>query len=69
MGRQIRTKPDMNGNGAVLGGWLSGYGTYLWIGEGDRCVTTIGGRKLYRLAKAIVRQFESADTEQKRGAR
>jgi len=48
----------------TLGGWLQGRDTYLWIGDedGHRCLATIGrGENLYRLAKAIVAQFESPD--------
>lgn len=49
--------PDVLGQ---LGGWFSGPGTYLWVGDHDgKCIGWIEGRPLYRLAKAIVRHMES----------
>jgi hypothetical protein len=68
--QQIRTTPEMTRGGRFkLGGWLSGPNTYIWFGERDivradltvdygRCLGTLGGQRLYRLAKAIVRHFE-----------
>jgi len=41
-----------------LGGWYDGKRTYLWFGGGGACLGTLSGQKLYRMAKAIVRQFE-----------
>lgn len=63
--RAIKTKIDRPKNDpAVLGGWLQGRSTYLWLGYKDKegvehFIGTLGKRKLYVLARAIVRQFES----------
>ena len=58
--KRIRTKSDRPNDKIIIGGWFSGEHTYLWFGDlEDRCIGTISGNKLYRLAKAIVRQFES----------
>ncbi len=67
MGQRIRTtatKGYWRPAKVKLGGWLSGKeGTYLRFEltedalRGD-CLGWIDGQKLYRLAKAIVRQFE-----------
>jgi hypothetical protein len=61
--QQIRTKPDkpFGRHSAIrLSGWLQGRDTYLWIGSvDDRPLATISGQRLYRLAKAIVRHYES----------
>jgi hypothetical protein len=57
MGR-IRTKPDRKDDKIEIGGWLDGKGTYLWLGKDGKCIGTISDKKLYRLAKAIVKQFE-----------
>lgn len=54
----------------VVRGWLAGADTYLWFGERDhvdasgavvyaRFFGALGGYRLYRLAKAIVRHYES----------
>jgi len=63
--RPIRTK--MQGvhctHPGQLAGWLQGEDTYLWFGEAGeagRCMGFLGGQPLYRLAKAIVRQFEGS---------
>lgn len=65
--RQIKTKPDRAAkyHPAIIGGWLQGKSTYLWLGYADHngaeCfIGTVSKRKLYRLAKAIVRQFEQS---------
>lgn len=42
-----------------LGGWFQGKRTYLWFGESGRCLGLLSGHALYRLAKAIVRHYES----------
>lgn len=59
--QRIRTNIDpgstMQGR---LGGYLDGKQTYLWIGEGNRCIGVLSKRTLYRLAKAIVKQFDQA---------
>ena len=55
--RKIRTKLDAS-DGGKLGGWLNGHRTYLWFGVDGKCKGTLGGPKLLRLAKAIVRQME-----------
>lgn len=61
----IRTTLDTfkSESNARVGGWFSGRSTYLRfaIGEGvnDKFMGVIGDYKLYRLAKAIVRQYES----------
>lgn len=55
--QKIRTKPD---SGQVdIGGWLAGRQSYLWIGLSGQHIGTIGGHKLYRLAKAIVKHYEA----------
>ena len=41
-----------------ISGWLSGKGTYLWVGYGEDWGAVLDGQSLYRLAKAIVRRFE-----------
>ncbi len=44
----------------ILSGWLQGKLTYLWVGDkSGNFVGTLSGHKLYRLAKAIVRQFDN----------
>ena len=59
--RKIKTKLDdeksqVRGN---MSGWLDGKGTYLWFGDkDDKFIGTLSGQRLYRLAKAIVTQFE-----------
>ena len=62
--RRIRTQPSYD-NGLRLKGWLFGKETTLdvWHAMDDGHLTFIGdlvGQKLYRLAKAIVRQFEDS---------
>jgi hypothetical protein len=46
----------------VVGGWLSGEHTYLWIGRGKgddaQCAGFIQGKGLLQLARNIVREFE-----------
>ena len=58
--QKIRAKPRIAaGSDFELSGWLNGRLTYLWFGTKERgCMGFIDGRKLYRLAKAIVRHFE-----------
>ncbi len=59
--RKIKTKAtpgDSQTPAAEIGGWLHGKNTYLWIGHRGACAGTISGGKLYRLAKAIVKQYE-----------
>lgn len=57
--RRIKTKSDYIDDPIRFGGWFQGKQTYLRIGnELDECIGTLTGQKLYRLAKAIVRQFE-----------
>jgi hypothetical protein len=57
--RQIKTQADHGKKNIILSGWLDGKGTYLWIGDkNDNHLDTLSGYKLYRLAKAIVKQFE-----------
>lgn len=47
-----------------LSGWLDGKRTYLWIGEANGpCRGILSDHKLYRLAKAIVKQFERKEKE------
>lgn len=58
--QRIRTKPDRNMSSAFqIGGWLHGRHTYLWFGMDGKCIGTIYGQHLYRLAKAIVKHVES----------
>lgn len=64
--QRIRTKVSMvSGEQRLkLGGWLSGRNTYLWFGDRtDSCLGVLGDRRLYRLAKAIVRHFEEDTRE------
>ncbi len=42
-----------------LSGWFQGKHTYLWFGLNQVCLGTLSGGKLYRLAKAIVKHYES----------
>jgi len=62
MAKKIRTHRDRGGTYILeIRGWLDGRkGTYLWFGIVDNCIGTLSGQKLYRLAKAIVRQFEGS---------
>jgi len=42
-----------------LGGWYAGKRSYLWFGKKiGPCCGIISGQKLYRMAKAIVKNFE-----------
>ncbi len=42
-----------------LGGWYQGRQTYLWIGDTEgKPLDTISRGKLYRFAKAVVRQWK-----------
>lgn len=44
----------------LIGGWLSGKDSYLWLGKpSGGCLGFIGGQPLYRLAKAIVKRYEA----------
>ncbi len=59
--RPIARRELENGSasGGWLQGWLQGRDTYLWIENSDGSPSgTLHGYGLYRLAKAIVRQFE-----------
>jgi hypothetical protein len=64
--RPITTQLDDVGNDHLLmpnkikmGGWFQQEKTYLWFGDkNDHCVGILSGQRLYRLAKAIVKQFE-----------
>jgi hypothetical protein len=61
--RVLRCGPTSRG--VRLAGWLSGRQTYLWLGDPDHdgsAWATLDGRSLYRLAKAIVREFEREGT-------
>lgn len=63
MGQKIRTKPDralFSRHPVEIGGWFDGNRSYLWLGLNGRCIGTISNQKLYRLAKAIVKQFEAS---------
>ena len=60
--REIKTQPNKHfcsQSDFNIGGWLQGHQTYLWFGLGTNCIGTLEGHKLYRLAKAIVKQFEA----------
>lgn len=72
--RQIKTKPDDTQMGLKhfiispnpeedpqfeLAGWFRGKDSYLWFGLNNICLGTLSGGKLYRLAKAIVKHYES----------
>lgn len=65
MTQKIRVLSDRHNDTARFGGFLDGRNTYLWIGnqqvEGIKFIGTLSNRKLYRLAKAIVRQFEKGE--------
>lgn len=68
--RRIRTQPSRvysrgSGYRHLLRGWLEGKDTFLTMAlitprDGTFTLARYQGRKLYRLAKAIVRQFEKA---------
>lgn len=49
------------GDRGEIGGWLKGKHTYLWFGVNGACQGTLGGPRLLRLAKAIVRHMEGAE--------
>ena len=57
---RIKTKLDDPEKSTLeIGGWYSGKQTYLWFGDRNgNCLGTIGGRKLYRLTKTIVKHME-----------
>ena len=57
--RPIKTKLDFP-NDYELGGWLAKERTYIgiWNKKNGECVANLGGYKLYRLAKAIIRQMD-----------
>jgi hypothetical protein len=65
--RKIKTKPDPNTLSnpelqMIMGGWYDGRWSYLWFGDHtDRCIGTLSGQRLYRLAKTIVKEFEKVD--------
>ena len=61
--QRIRTKPSKVSSSSPnleLGGWFQGKDTYLWIGYKDSFLGYVAGRKLYRLAKAIVERYEDS---------
>ena len=58
MARRIRTKCDTGIDHIRIGGFLDNKRTYVWLDEKDCCLGIISGQKLYRLARAIVKQFE-----------
>jgi hypothetical protein len=67
MSQKIRTKSDFPDKDTVeIGGWFNGKNTYLWIGKDKVCIGTISGQKLYRLAAAIVDQFDMNGHKSKR---
>jgi hypothetical protein len=55
--RQIKER-EIGNDGITLTGWLQGKETYLWVGVDGR-VGVIHGYKLYRLAQAVVKAYES----------
>ena len=56
---RIKARSDKGSDPTVnVGGWYQGKLTYLWIGTDERCLLTLSGQSLYRLAKAIVRNFD-----------
>lgn len=74
MAKQIKTNPDKNNMGLRhfivspnpeeepkfhISGWFDGKRTYLWFGLNQICLGTLSDGKLYRLAKAIVKHYES----------
>ena len=62
MNIRIKTRPEVTPLGESrsfkMWGWYSGKSTYLGFGTHGNCDATISGKKLYRLAKSIVKQFE-----------
>jgi hypothetical protein len=59
----IRTNTDKRssgvpGTGFEMGGFLDGKRTYISFWGHSNYLGSLSGQKLYRLAKAIVRQFE-----------
>jgi hypothetical protein len=60
MARKIKTKLQTKvGQDGELSGWYDGQQSYLWFGVNGRCQGILRGSKLYRLAKTIVKAFES----------
>ena len=57
--RKIKTKLDLGDHTTEFSRWYDGKGTYLWIGSNNKCIGTLSGHKLYRLAKTIVNEFEN----------
>jgi len=55
--QRVRTKQDNKIDTLVIEGWLDGRNTYLWFGN-PNYIGCLSDRKLYRLAKAIVKRFE-----------
>ena len=66
MSQQIRTKSDRKDDLVEISGWLSGKLTYIWFGDDGKLIGSLSDQKLYRLAKAIVRQFEMDKVKKKR---
>lgn len=58
--RRIRTRAQRVRSDIAfrLGGWFQGRDTYMWFGDQQGGIAIVEGPPLYRLAKAIVRQFE-----------
>jgi hypothetical protein len=58
--QRIKTGSDEKSDRMFVGGWLQGRRTYLrFEDEKGDFMGSIGGQKLYRLAKAIVKHYES----------
>jgi hypothetical protein len=54
----IYTKPDLNADLIRFGGYLDKNKTYISFWKNGDYLGSLSGQKLYRLSKAIVRQFE-----------
>lgn len=65
--REIKVKftDEINHDNFEISGWLSGETTYLWFGIDGKCVGTFSGKKLHRLAKRIVKEFEKAEAKRR----
>jgi hypothetical protein len=61
MSRKIKTQPTLWTEGFNMWGWLCGKETYIAFGIENKGLGELSGYKLYRLAKAIVNEFEKSE--------
>jgi hypothetical protein len=56
--KPIRTFAGTLADAVDISGWFQDKETYLWFGLNGKCVGTLAGKELYKLARLIVREFE-----------